>query len=43
MHLVEETNIDFEVVLIDPPWRIRGAERRNSGTMFSNNKFKLNY
>ena len=33
----------FEVVHIDPPWRIKGAQRNNSSFMFSNNKFNLEY
>jgi N6-adenosine-specific RNA methylase IME4 len=33
----------FEVVLIDPPWRIKGAQRNNTSFMFSNNKFNLDY
>eukprot|EP00347_Sterkiella_histriomuscorum_P007522 403348598 len=33
----------FEVVQIDPPWRIKGAQRNNTSFMFSNNKFNLDY
>eukprot|EP01022_Parablepharisma_sp_SALTPOND_P008113 TRINITY_DN135226_c1_g1_i1.p1 TRINITY_DN135226_c1_g1~~TRINITY_DN135226_c1_g1_i1.p1 ORF type:complete len:440 (+),score=35.88 TRINITY_DN135226_c1_g1_i1:806-2125(+) len=33
----------FDVVLIDPPWRIKGGERNDSPFMFSNNKFSLEY
>jgi mRNA (2'-O-methyladenosine-N6-)-methyltransferase len=31
----------FEVVLIDPPWRIKGAQQNDSQFMFSNCKFSL--
>lgn len=41
-YLVEQIG-QFEVVLIDPPWRIKGAQRNNSSFMFSNNKFNLDY
>lgn len=33
----------FEVVLIDPPWRIKGAQQNDSQFMFSNCKFNLEY
>lgn len=34
----------FDVVLIDPPWRIRGNEASMDGkTMFNNSKFTLEY
>eukprot|EP01102_Stenamoeba_stenopodia_P005007 TRINITY_DN15508_c0_g1_i1.p1 TRINITY_DN15508_c0_g1~~TRINITY_DN15508_c0_g1_i1.p1 ORF type:complete len:700 (-),score=119.10 TRINITY_DN15508_c0_g1_i1:88-2187(-) len=34
----------FDVVLIDPPWRIRGNEvASNDKTMFNNSKFALEY
>jgi N6-adenosine-specific RNA methylase IME4 len=33
----------FEVVLIDPPWRIKGAQQNDSQFMFSNCKFSLEY
>jgi len=29
--------------MIDPPWRIKGAQRNNTSFMFSNNKFNLEY
>jgi predicted RNA methylase len=32
---------NFEVVLIDPPWRIKGAQQNDSQFMFSNCKFNL--
>ena len=28
----------FDVVLIDPPWRIKGGERNDSSFMFSNSR-----
>lgn len=33
----------FDVVLIDPPWRIKGAQQNDSQFMFSNCKFNLEY
>lgn len=34
----------FDVVLIDPPWRIRGAQNvSDEKTIFNNNKFTLQY
>jgi hypothetical protein len=34
----------FDVVLVDPPWRIRGNEVTVEGrTMFTNSKFSLEY
>jgi len=34
----------FDVIVIDPPWRIRGGQRNSdSPFMFSNNKFTLEY
>lgn len=34
----------FDVVLIDPPWRISGAQRHGEGSnMFSNSKKKMKY
>jgi hypothetical protein len=33
----------FDFIMIDPPWRIKGAQRNNSSYMFSNNKFNLEY
>lgn len=33
----------FDIVQIDPPWRIKGAQRNNTSFMFSNNKFNLDY
>lgn len=33
----------FDVVLIDPPWRIKGAQQNDSQFMFSNCKFSLEY
>lgn len=41
-YLVEQIG-EFEVIHIDPPWRIKGAQRNNSSFMFSNNKFNLDY
>merc|ERR1712000_687175 len=35
---------DFDVVLLDPPWRLRGSEPLFiQRSMFTNNKFSLNY
>lgn len=34
----------FDIILIDPPWRIRGGENvTDEKTMFTNNKFYLQY
>ena len=41
-YLVEQIG-NFEVVHLDPPWRIKGAQRNNTSFMFSNNKFNLEY
>lgn len=38
--LVEEVG-KFDVLLIDPPWRIKGAQQNDSQFMFSNCKFSL--
>jgi 16S rRNA G966 N2-methylase RsmD len=33
---------DFDVVLIDPPWRVMGGQRHgDSANMFSNSKFNF--
>eukprot|EP01117_Protostelium_nocturnum_P008242 TRINITY_DN2941_c0_g1_i1.p1 TRINITY_DN2941_c0_g1~~TRINITY_DN2941_c0_g1_i1.p1 ORF type:complete len:733 (-),score=238.28 TRINITY_DN2941_c0_g1_i1:169-2367(-) len=41
---LKSLNYDFDVVLIDPPWRIKGTETSsNERTMFSNNIFQLSY
>ena len=29
----------FDVILIDPPWRIKGGEKNDTPFMFSNSKF----
>ena len=34
---------NFDVVLIDPPWRIRGSQHGSDRTMFTNSKFSLEY
>lgn len=35
---------NFEVIAIDPPWRIKGGQKNSdSPFMFSNNKFQLEY
>jgi mRNA (2'-O-methyladenosine-N6-)-methyltransferase len=31
----------FDVTIIDPPWRIKGAQQNDSQFMFSNCKFSL--
>ena len=31
----------FDVMIIDPPWRIKGAQKNDSQFMFSNCKFSL--
>jgi predicted RNA methylase len=33
----------FDVVMLDPPWRIKGGQRNDSSFMFSNSKFNLEY
>jgi N6-adenosine-specific RNA methylase IME4 len=33
----------FDVIMIDPPWRIKGGQRNDSSFMFSNSKFNLEY
>ena len=33
----------FDVLLIDPPWRIKGGQRNDWSFMFSNSKFNLEY
>ena len=33
----------FDVMIIDPPWRIKGAQKNDSQFMFSNCKFSLEY
>lgn len=36
--------VNFEVVLMDPPWRLRGSEVQSiQRSMFTNSKFALNY
>ncbi len=33
----------FDVLIIDPPWRIKGAQQNDSQFMFSNCRFSLEY
>jgi hypothetical protein len=33
----------FDVIMLDPPWRIKGGQRNDSSFMFSNSKFNLEY
>ena len=33
----------FDVIMSDPPWRIKGGQRNDSSFMFSNSKFNLEY
>ena len=33
----------FDVVMLDPPWRIKGGQRNQGSFMFSNSRFSLNY
>ena len=33
----------FDIIIADPPWRIKGAQRNDSSFMFSNSKFNLDY
>ena len=33
----------FDVLIIDPPWRIKGAQKNDSQFMFSNCRFSLEY
>jgi hypothetical protein len=32
-----------DVIMLDPPWRIKGGQRNDSSFMFSNSKFNLEY
>lgn len=41
-HLVDKVGT-FDVVMLDPPWRIKGGQQYDSQFMFANNKFKLEY
>ncbi|CAD8188350.1 unnamed protein product [Paramecium octaurelia] len=40
--LVEKVG-GFDVVLMDPPWRIKGGQQNDSSFMFTNSKFSLDY
>ena len=33
----------FDVILMDPPWRIKGGQKNDSQFMFANNRFCLEY
>jgi hypothetical protein len=33
----------LDVIMLDPPWRIKGGQRNDSSFMFSNSKFNLEY
>lgn len=33
----------FDVIMMDPPWRIKGGQKNDSQFMFANNKFCLEY
>ena len=33
----------FDVIIVDPPWRIKGAQKNDSQHMFSNCNFSLEY
>lgn len=33
----------FDIILMDPPWRIKGGQGNDSAFMFSNSKFNLDY
>jgi N6-adenosine-specific RNA methylase IME4 len=35
--------VQFQVVVVDPPWRIRGGQQNDSQFMFNNSKFSLEY
>lgn len=39
-HFIQEVG-KFDVLIIDPPWRIKGAQQNDSQFMFSNCKFSL--
>jgi len=41
-HFMSEVG-KFDVLVIDPPWRIKGAQKNDSQFMFSNCKFSLEY
>ncbi|KAM3132446.1 hypothetical protein pb186bvf_015405 [Paramecium bursaria] len=40
--LVEKVG-SFDVILMDPPWRIKGGQQNDSSFMFTNSKFQLDY
>lgn len=33
----------FDVILADPPWRLKGGQKKEGSFMFSNSRFKLDY
>lgn len=33
----------FDIIMADPPWRLKGGQRNDSSFMFSNSKFNLDY
>lgn len=41
--IVKQKNFSYDVVMIDPPWRIKGQEKQDSSKMFSNSTFKHSY
>lgn len=41
--LLTERIGSFDVILCDPPWRIKGGQKNDSSFMFSNSKFNLEY
>lgn len=41
-YLVSRTG-PFDVIMMDPPWRIKGGQKNDSQFMFANNRFCLEY
>ena len=41
-YLVSKTG-GFDIIMMDPPWRIKGGQKNDSQFMFANNKFCLEY
>lgn len=36
-------NFSFDVIMIDPPWRLKGLEKQDTNKMFTNSSFRLSY
>ena len=43
LELCLKPNFSYDVIMIDPPWRIKGQEKQDSSKMFSNSSFKHTY